>query len=310
MSGKGAFATVAAAVDQERGRLRPPAARQSVTARALALEEIWCSCRLAGAGLTLDEVAALVERGIVLGGRRLEEYVLVADYAGAAAFVGAAPLPGRRQTYLRLEELVQLHATATGREPEAHPGAWRTLTVAAFPSGMVPPPAWLVPRETGAFVERVGLGPPPDVHPLLWVADAHERFSRIQPFARGNGRVARLLTNLLLRRVGLPPFAVRGRAAERYLVALRRADSHDPWPLATALARAVLGSVRRLIAANDADSDLRSLASFAGGATRARLYKAAQRGRLRSVRSGGALLTSAAWIADYEASQTGRRNAS
>jgi len=309
MSDQRTFARVAAAVDQERGGLRSTGTGQSPVARALALEEIWCSSLLAGAKLTPDEVAALVEGGIALGGRRLEEYVLVADYAAAAAFVAGAPLPGRRQNHLRLEEIVQLHVLATRREPEAHPGAWRSLTVAAFPSGMVPPPAWLVPRETSAFVERVGLGPPPNVHPLLWVADAHERFSRIQPFARGNGRVARLLTNLVLRRVGLPPFAVRGRAAERYLAALRRADSHDPWPLATALARAVLRNVRRLVAANEADADLRSLASFARGAARARLYKAAQRGRLRSVRSGGALLTSAMWIEDYEASHAGRRSA-
>ena len=275
----------------------------------LVLEEIWCSARLAGSGLELEEVVALVERGVAAGERRLEDYVLAADYAAAAQFVGEAPLPGRKQSHLRLEEIVQLHALAARREPAAHPGAWRTTTVAPFPSGMVPPPAWLVPRQMNAFVERVASGPPPQTHSLLWVADAHERFSRIHPFAKANGRVARLLVNLLLRRVELPPFAVRGRAAERYLAALRRADSRDPWPLATAIARAVLASLRRLVAASDPAGDLHPLAAFAAGAARARLYKAAQRGRLRSVRRGGALLTSAPWIAEYEASRVSRRSA-
>jgi Fic family protein len=304
------FSALAAVVDDERSRLGSaggPRSRDEV--RRLALEEVWCSARLAGAGLELAEVAAIVERGVAIGERRLEEYVLVADYAAAARFAAEAPFPGRRQSHLRLEEVVQLHALAARREPAAHPGAWRSTTVAPFPSGMVAPPAWLVPRQMSAFVERVASGPPPQTHSLRWVADAHERFSRIHPFAKGNGRVGRLLTNLLLRRVELPLFAVRGRAAERYLAALRRADSRDPWPLATALARAVLASLSRLVAASEGPGELRPLATFAGGAARARLYKAAQRGRLRSVRRGGQLLTSAAWIADYEASRDSRRNA-
>ncbi len=303
------FAALAAAVDDERVRLGSSGPRVRAEARRLVLEEIWCSARLAGSGLELDEVVALVERGIAAGERRLEDYVLVADYAAAAQFAAEAALPGRKQSYLRLEEVVQLHALAARREPAAHPGAWRSTTVAAFPSGMVAPPAWLVPRQMNAFVERVASGPPPQTHPLLWVADAHERFSRIHPFAKANGRVARLLANLLLRRVELPPFAVRGRTAERYLAALRRADSRDPWPLATVLARAVLASLRRLVAASEGPAELLPLAAFAAGAARARLYKAAQRGRLRSVRRGGQLLTSAPWIAEYEASRVSRRSA-
>jgi hypothetical protein len=59
--------------------------------------------------------------------------------------------------------------------------------------------------------------------------------------------------------------------------------------------------LRRLVAAAEPDGELRSLASFAAGSRRAALYKAAQRGRLRSVRRGGTLYTSAAWIAEYEA---------
>jgi Fic family protein len=308
MQDRRVFAGLTAAVDDERRRLGPGGPRVRAETRRLALEEIWCSGRLAGARLGYDEAVALVERGIAVGERRLEEYILAADYAAAARYAAGAPLPGRRQSYLRLEEIVQLHTLAARREPLARPGEWRTTTVAPFPSGMVPPPAWQVPRGMNAFVERVALGPAEGVHPLLWVADAHERFSRIHPFAKGNGRVARLLANLLLRRVELPPFAVRGRAAERYLAALRRADSRDPWPLAAAFALAVLASLRRLVAANDA-GDLHSLASFAQGAQRARLYKAAQRGRLRSVRRGGTLLTSAAWIAEYEASRAPRRSA-
>lgn len=315
-----AFLRIGAAVDEEASLLRAAAGRVvpkhpgqngpgsgpggvEGEYRRLLLEEIWASAVLAGSTLDLDETATLVERGIATGEHRLDTYVLVADYAAAARFVAEAPPPGRKRTYLRVEEIVTLQALATRREPQAQPGAWRTTTAPPLLSGVVPPPAWQISREVAAFVERYSLGPGPQTHPLAWVAGAHQRFARIHPFAKGNGRAVRLLTNLLLARLDLPPFAVRGRVADRYLAALRRADSRDPWPLAAAFAGAVLRSLRRLVAASEPNPELRSVARFATGAARAALYKAAQRGRLRTVRRGGTLCTTAAWIAEYEASR-------
>jgi Fic family protein len=306
MNDQRTFDALVAAIDVERRRLADRPRGAAAEAARLVLEEIWMSTTLAGAKLGLGEVTALVERGVAAGDFRLEDYVIVADYAAAVRYAAAAPLPGRHHVYLRLEEIVALHARVARREPEAVPGVWRGTTAAPFPSGVVPTPAWLVPREMAAFAERAALGPPAGRHAIAWVADIHERFARIHPFAKANGRVNRLLCNLLLRRCGLPPFSVRGRAAERYLAALRRADSRDPWPLAVVFARAILASLTRLAAASEASDDLRPLATFASGADRAALYKASQRGRLRTVRRGGALLTSAGWIAEYEGSRLHR----
>jgi Fic family protein len=300
MGDRRAFVRLAAAVDEEARRLRLLSDRSAVEASRLALEEIHASTRFAGATLDADDVAALVERGVAVGGRMLDEYIVVADYAAAARYGAQIPMPGRRRVFLRLEEVVALHALAARREAAALPGIWRRTTARAYPSGVVPPPAWLVPREMAAFVERAASGPGAETSPLTWVASAHERFARIHPFEKANGRVGRLVTNLLLRRLGLPPFAVTGRAAERYRAALARADARDPWPLAAAIAGAVLKSLQRLVTAAEPDGELRSLASFAAGSRRAALYKAAQRGRLRSVRRGGTLYTSDAWIEEYE----------
>jgi hypothetical protein len=168
---------------------------------------------------------------------------------------------------------------------------------------MVPPPAWMVPRQMDAFAERFATAPQPVAERLLWVADAHERFARIHPFDRANGRTGRLVTNLLLRRLGLPPFVVRRRDASRYVAALRRADSRDPVPLAIAIGTSLLESYALLVAeaGTEADAELAPLATFAAGPERAALYKAAQRGRLRVVPRAGALLTKRAWIDEYRA---------
>lgn len=268
------------------------------------IDEIRASCGLAGALLARDEVVALVMRGVVTGPRALTDLIVVADYAQAAAFVAAAPLARGRRRYLGIDEIVEMHARALRRDPEARPGAWRQTTIPASADGIVAPPAWLVARDLGAFVEQFASGPPVAESTLVWVARAHARFSRIRPFTRGNGRVARLLANLLLRRLGLPPFLVSARERPRYERALARAHARDLVPLAVLMGRSVLANLRRLTLAANAREAFAPLGDLAAPYERQALYKAAQRGRLRAVRSGSTLLTSRAAIDEYRASRS------
>jgi Fic-DOC domain mobile mystery protein B len=66
----------------------------------------------------------------------------------------------------------------------------------------------------------------------------HHRLVWIHPFPNGNGRHARLLTDLLLAANGAAPFTWgrgdlehAGETRERYLAALRAADARDLAPL-------------------------------------------------------------------------------
>ncbi len=297
------FARLAPQIEALRELLRrlPRSRRLLREWSSLAFEEMVASCALAGARLKEHELRALLERGIAAGEHRFRDYAIAAGYADAARLVAAGE-PRRNRPLIRTDEIVELHARATRFQPEARPGAWRTTTAESLESGVVPPPFWLVPREIAAFVTRFAAGPRPEASPILYVAEAHERFARIHPLEAGNGRVGRLLANLLLRRLGLPPFIIKGRDAVRYRAALARADARDLWPLALLIARSVLDGLSRLTA----DVELRPLASFARGSEREALYKAAQRHRLQTVRRGATILCSEAWIAAYRGSR-GRR---
>ena len=62
----------------------------------------------------------------------------------------------------------------------------------------------------------------------------HQRLTQIHPFPNGNGRHARLITDLLLVEYGRPRFTWgrsdlhrAGSGRERYIAALRAADAHD-----------------------------------------------------------------------------------
>jgi hypothetical protein len=298
MNRRVSFERLAAAVAREGLLPGAPAGRERA---ALALEEVVASCRLAGAALSLDEVRALLERGVALGGHPLADYLIVADYADAARFAAAARLDrARARPYLGLEEIVELHALALRRTTGADPGRWRGATLPPLPDGTVAPPPWLVARQMSAFVDRISTGPGREPA-LLWAADAHARFTRIHPFARGNGRVGRLVLNLLLQRAGLPPFVPQGRDLRAYAAALRGGDLRDVYPLAIVIARAVLRSLVRLGIARESAAELRPLIALAAPGERAALYKAIQRGRLRAVRRGGTLFTTRRSIDAYRA---------
>ena len=66
----------------------------------------------------------------------------------------------------------------------------------------------------------------------------HHRLVQIHPYPNGNGRHARLATDLLLRSMGYEPFSWgggdlldQGEIRARYITALQAADKHDIAPL-------------------------------------------------------------------------------
>jgi Fic family protein len=65
------------------------------------------------------------------------------------------------------------------------------------------------------------------LHPLLLAATFHYRFVAIHPFDDGNGRMARLLMNLILMQHGYTPVVIRLETRADYLLALETADAGD-----------------------------------------------------------------------------------
>ena len=287
----------------EAAALREGAPGPRAAAEAVRLAEIEGSVDFAGLHFRRTEIA-LLARGLTPPGRRLADCDAVADYAAAADLAATLGRTRPRRRLLRLDEILRLHALATRRSATERPGSWRDATAAPFASGVVPPPAWLVPRDMAAFTERFA-GPLPASVPLVvWLADAHARFTRIHPFATANGRVVRLTLNLLLQRLGYPPLVLRPGDPARLRAALDSAGARELWPIAHVLGRSILETVRQLAFARSGSAEaLISLADAAPENERAALYKAAQRGRLRTVRKGTAIFTSKTWLAEYRRSR-------
>jgi hypothetical protein len=275
-------------------RSAPPSPALRDAYAALRRDEIAGSARLAGAALDLVEVRALLERGRAVGGHRLNDYLLVSGYAEAAAW---SAQQGARRTAVTSQDLRTLHRLAT-RATADDAGAWRTKTMPPLAGGTVPPPHWLVPFETETYVGRLALGAD-DPAPLA-IALAIARLVRLQPFPHANGRVARLVANLLAYRRGLPPIVLDARGRRAYAGGLAAALAGDPAPLTLVVGRALARALERLRDASEAADALRPLASFSAKGRPDALYKAAQRGRLRVVRREGRLFSTERWITEYQ----------
>jgi cell filamentation protein, protein adenylyltransferase len=133
--------------------------------------------------------------------------------------------------------------------PSHEPGSYRIDDMDQL-SYSVPAGVEVVPAM-GTFGRWLTLKPESaeyEPSPILRAAYAHTRLLTIHPFHNGNGRVARLLMNLVLRRVGFPLAAIDGDARSAYLAALGAAGTDgDLTPTLILL----LGAVEASLAAYD-----------------------------------------------------------
>lgn len=194
--------------------------------------------------------------------------------------------------------------------PEA-PGGFRRHDIAPFPGGMQPPPFTEIGSAlTGWLSQAHALSSTrsDDIPEVLAILHAH--FERIPPFLDGNGRTGRLVTNLLLVRLGYPPAIIYKRDRAKYLRALRRADAGDPGSLGELLARAILDNLHRFVLpAIAGPARLVPLQALADDElSLAALRVAASRGRLRAHRGpDGSWRSSQHWVDAYKLDRRRRR---
>lgn len=94
-----------------------------------------------------------------------------------------------------------------------------------------------------------------ETHPLIIAATFHYQFVAIHPFDDGNGRMARLLMNLILMQAGYPPVIVRTDMKGNYLLALEKVDADgDLEPFIILVGDALIYSMRLYLRGAKGDS--------------------------------------------------------
>jgi Fic family protein len=217
------------------GSLAPD--RLATLRRIATVESVGASTRIEGARLTDHEVDMLLSR-LDLGSFRTRDEQEVAGYAEATKLV----FDSWREIPLTENHIKQLHSTLLKFSPrdEHHRGTYKNVpnNVEAFDAhgrsvGVVFETA--APFDTPRLMNELVAWTNRELqanahHPLLVVAVFVVRFLAIHPFQDGNGRLARVLTNLLLLRIGYTymPYSSLERVVEenreQYYRSLRSAQ--------------------------------------------------------------------------------------
>ncbi len=184
------------------------------------VELTYTSNALEGNTLSRKETAAVVEKGLTVGGKTLVEHLEATNHFEALKEVlRLSQTPTDR---LRNADVLQLHETVLHGIDDTNAGHYRTIPVRISGSSVVLPNPVKVPDLMEAFIQWIVSSAA--LHPVELAAEAHYQLVTIHPFVDGNGRTARLLMNLVLMQNGYPPAIIRTRDRLSYIDSLEKAQ--------------------------------------------------------------------------------------
>jgi Fic family protein len=219
-------------------RLRPlPKDAMQKLLEDMRLRHTYHSDAIEGNTLTLQETKLVLEEGITIGGKPLKDHIEALNDAQAFDFMVQLV---QKKTPLSQESIQQIHEIVTkGLLKDS--GKYRTGNVRISGSSINPPSYTKVISLMDDYIQTVKKI---SVHPLKKAAYIHHQLAWIHPFFDGNGRVARLLTNLFFMQQGYPPVVLKQEQRNTYYHVLHQADNGHLSPLAEFLAKAMNESLQ------------------------------------------------------------------
>lgn len=211
--------------------------------QALRVDEVYHSNAIRGNRLTREQTEELLKRGVTVGGLTLREHLEVVNLNSAidhAEVLAASTAP------ITEHSVRELHAKLFAGIDDEIAGAYRRTDARVVGRDYLPPESVLVPallREFTEWLEET------ETDPLAKAAALQAKILNIAPFADGNGRVGRLLSNLVLEEAGYPPAIVRVEDRRRYYESLHRADEGNMTELLGLMIDCVEESLKRFEAA-------------------------------------------------------------
>ncbi len=185
-----------------------------------------------GNTLTLRETKVVIEEGITVRGKPLKDHLEAVNSAQAYDLIETLAKGSEDIDHATIQQLheILMHGILL------KPGKCRTKNVRITGAVKSPPDFSKVINLMDKLVEKIRRN---ESHPVFMAAYIHHRFVEIHPFIDGNGRMARLLTNLYLIRHGYPPIILKKEDREKYYECLRKADEGNIKPFVHLIANGV-----------------------------------------------------------------------
>jgi Fic family protein len=209
-----------------------------------------------GNSLTFGETVAFLMEGVTAKGKPLKDHLDLRGHNAAIDFLLALVKDDRGISESEIRELHRLilvepykvdAETAQGLptsktiqlgQYKTMPNHVRTATGAIH--------YYATPEDTPAKMQELMAWHHENrenLHPLVLAALFHHKFVAIHPFDDGNGRMTRLLTNLILMQAGFPVIVIKNDEKSAYYGVLSQADSGVETPLLEFFAEHLLHSL-------------------------------------------------------------------
>ncbi|MEN5131127.1 Fic family protein [Elizabethkingia anophelis] len=194
-------------------------------AKAFDIEYTYESNKIEGNTLTLQETALVIEKGLTIGGKSLNEHLEAINHQHAIDFIKEL---AETNSPITERDLLQIHQLILQGIDNQNAGKYRGVQVLISGAKHIPPQPYLVPKEMEELF--IWYNENKDIlHPVELAAEMHERLVTIHPFIDGNGRTSRLLMNLILLQNGFPIAILKGDVESRleYYKALETSQTEN-----------------------------------------------------------------------------------
>lgn len=182
----------------------------------------YTSNAIEGNSLTESETKVVLEEGITIGGKRIIEHLEAIGHSDAYNYIYDLV----KNKTITTEDICRLHHLFYFRIDEENAGKYRKERAIITGSQYALPTPAQLPDLMDELIVSIGKLRK-EKHPVEVAALAHKEFVFIHPFVDGNGRVARLLMNLILLQEGYEVALIPPILRNQYIQALEKAHKND-----------------------------------------------------------------------------------
>jgi len=188
-----------------------------------------------GNTLSLQETEMVINSGITVGGKTVNEHLEAINHKKGIDFIRSIVLKKEKITE---KTILKLHEYILGSIDDYSAGNYRRENVRIIGAHHIPPQAIKIPRLMDEFMEWFYQNEY-NGNVSQFASDIHYKLVMIHPFIDGNGRVARLFMNLILLKHGFPPAIILKVDRKRYYRVLNEANPGNKDPLDNFVGRSI-----------------------------------------------------------------------
>jgi excisionase family DNA binding protein len=205
--------------------------------RNMEIEYTYNSNAIEGNTLTLRETQLVIREGVTINGKSLSDHLEAKNHPKAIEYMESLAKQKDIVRILQEKDVLKIHELIFSGILE-NAGNYRNCQVYIEGSDQSPPSACEIPDLMKQLLQWLNNNPE-ELRPIELAAVFHHKLASIHPFDDGNGRVSRLLTNLLLINNGYTLTTIKRIDRKKYYDTLQKADRGNLQPFVNFIARCV-----------------------------------------------------------------------